>query len=68
MHAAWPFTFVARSEGTSYEELGRHFGGRDHTTILHAFQRAARQVETDLETCHTVRGLTERLLAAAAGL
>ena len=36
---AWPFTFVA-DLGTSYEELGRHFGGRDHTTILHAFQRA----------------------------
>lgn len=31
----------------SLEEIGGYFGGRDHTTVLHAARNIAKQVETD---------------------
>ena len=31
----------------SYEEIGRFFGGRDHTTIMHNYQRIEARVPTD---------------------
>jgi chromosomal replication initiator protein len=31
----------------SLPEIGRHFGGRDHTTVLHACAKIARMEETD---------------------
>lgn len=31
----------------SYEEIGRFFGGRDHTTIMHNYQRIDARVSTD---------------------
>lgn len=32
----------------SYPEIGRMFGGRDHTTILHAFNKIEAQMRCDL--------------------
>lgn len=31
----------------SLEEIGGYFGGRDHTTVLHAARNIAKQIETD---------------------
>jgi len=31
----------------SLPEIGRHFGGRDHTTVLHSCAKIARMEETD---------------------
>jgi chromosomal replication initiator protein len=31
----------------SLPEIGRHFGGRDHTTVLHSCTKIARMEETD---------------------
>ena len=31
--------------GASYPEIGAQFGGRDHTTVIHAY----RKVETNLD-------------------
>lgn len=40
--------FVAKSVTTkSLPEIGRHFGGRDHTTILHGIRKIAGMVEAD---------------------
>jgi chromosomal replication initiator protein len=36
-----------RLTGASYETVGRHFGGRDHSTVMHACRRVAEQVKTD---------------------
>jgi chromosomal replication initiator protein len=41
--------------------LGASFGGRDHSTVLHACKRAADRLGTDPDAYETVRALTERL-------
>ena len=46
--------------------IGRQFGGRDHTTVIHACKRAADRLATDPQEFETVRVLTERLLSSHA--
>jgi chromosomal replication initiator protein len=41
--------------------IGRAFGGRNHTTVLHACKRTAERMATDREAYDAVRRLTERL-------
>jgi chromosomal replication initiator protein len=50
-----------RMTDTSYEKIGLHFGGRDHTTVLHAFQRIASLLDSDAKTQQAIRELTEEL-------
>ncbi|HTZ65149.1 MAG TPA: chromosomal replication initiator protein DnaA [Solirubrobacteraceae bacterium] len=48
---AWPrqvAMYLARElTASSLPAIGRHFGGRDHTTVMHACRRAAARVSTD---------------------
>jgi chromosomal replication initiator protein len=38
--------FLMRSElGASYPGIGEQFGGRDHTTALHAFEKINSEIE-----------------------
>ena len=40
--------YLARElTGESLPEIGRHFGGRDHTTVLHACRRADARLAAD---------------------
>ena len=41
--------------------IGARFGGRDHTTVLHACRRTAERLAGDPEALETVRHLTDRL-------
>lgn len=41
--------------------IGRAFGGRNHTTVLHACRRATERMASDAEAYELVRGLTARL-------
>jgi chromosomal replication initiator protein len=41
--------------------IGRAFGGRNHTTVLHACKRTAERMAVDPETYETVRRLTDDL-------
>jgi chromosomal replication initiator protein len=41
--------------------IGRRFGGRNHTTVLHAHKRIARDMATDRETLDAVESLRRRL-------
>ncbi len=45
---------------SSYSEIGRHFGGRDHSTVMHACRKTESLIETDAE----VSTQWSRLLAA----
>jgi chromosomal replication initiator protein len=41
--------------------IGRAFGGRNHTTVIHACRRTAERIATDADAYDTVRRLTEDL-------
>jgi chromosomal replication initiator protein len=47
--------------GYSFEEIGGHLGGRDHTTILHGFRQIKKKSESDPQVGQQVRAV-EKLL------
>ena len=62
---AWPrqvAMYLARElTGESLPAIGRHFGGRDHTTVLHACRRASARIATDDDARRSVEKLCETL-------
>jgi chromosomal replication initiator protein len=45
----------------SYPEIGRQFGGKDHTTIIHACRQVAKARETDTALQTTIETLKEKI-------
>ncbi len=45
--------------GLSFPEIGEHFGGRDHTTILHAYEKIKKDVKKDPKT----KSLVDKLVS-----
>lgn len=45
----------------SLEEIGGHFGGRDHTTVLHAYRTIDKLCDNDEGTRSTINGLVTSL-------
>jgi len=66
---AWPrqlAMYLARElTAESLPAIGREFGGRDHTTVLHAWRRTRARLETDEDTKAAVDSL-RRLLDSRA--
>jgi chromosomal replication initiator protein len=62
---AWPrqvAMFLARElTSESLPAIGRQFGGRDHTTVLHACRRAAERIAADEQSRLAVEVLRSRL-------
>ncbi|GEM_PF-6924605 len=50
----------------SYPEISRRFGGRDHTTAIHAVQKYERLVESDPEVAQIIETLTIKLKGRAS--
>jgi len=46
----------------SYPEIGRQFGGKDHTTIIHACRQVAKAKESDTALQTTIATLKEQIL------
>jgi chromosomal replication initiator protein len=60
--------FIARRlTQASYAEIGRHFGNRDHSTVLHACQKYERKVQQDDQTRQLVAELTAQVAAEGGG-
>lgn len=57
-----------RNRGWSYGKIGRLLGGRDHTTIINACDRAAYDEERDPTYAAKVKELTELQVLAPKGL
>lgn len=56
--------YLMRSElSASYPSIGTLFGGRDHTTALHAFEKISKEMETDEKVREDVGILRERIYA-----
>lgn len=45
----------------SLPNIGREFGGRDHTTVLHAQEKIKKELLQDVELQKTVKELTEKI-------
>ena len=45
----------------SLPEIGRHFGGRDHTTVLHAVQKVDNLTQTDEDYQATIENLIKEI-------
>jgi chromosomal replication initiator protein len=46
----------------SFPEIGRLFGGKDHTTIMHACRQIVKIKESDSVLSQTLDGLKEKIL------
>jgi chromosomal replication initiator protein len=56
--------YLARSlTKCSLEEIGRFFGGRDHTTVLHSFRQAEREIAADPVCRRAVAELVDEIRA-----
>jgi chromosomal replication initiator protein len=54
--------YLAREHtGETLPAIGRRFGNRNHTTVMHACRRTAERMAGDPEAFDTVRRLTDRL-------
>jgi chromosomal replication initiator protein len=54
--------YLARElTGESLPAIGRHFGGRDHTTVLHAWRRTSARIATDTAAREAVENLCRAL-------
>ncbi|HEV3046665.1 MAG TPA: chromosomal replication initiator protein DnaA [Solirubrobacteraceae bacterium] len=66
---AWPrqlAMYLARElTDESLPAIGRHFGGRDHTTVMHACRRAAHRIASDPASGQAVENI-QRALALPA--
>jgi chromosomal replication initiator protein len=64
---AWPrqvAMYLARElTDATLPAIGRAFGGRNHTTVLHACRRTAARIAEDQDAYDTVRHLTAELRA-----
>jgi chromosomal replication initiator protein len=62
---AWPrqlAMYLAREvTGESLPAIGRQFGGRDHTTVLHACRRASQRIREDERAAEAVEKLCRSL-------
>lgn len=45
----------------SYPEIGRHFGGKHHTTVMHSVEKIDQLISTDRETEVVVKRLTDSI-------
>jgi chromosomal replication initiator protein len=45
----------------SLPQLGRRFGGKDHTTVLHAVRKVERLCQCDAELAHDIATLTKAI-------
>ena len=56
--------YLARQQTKhSLEEVGAHFGGRDHTTVMHAVRTISRKCKEDQELLAQIRAIESRLRA-----
>ena len=45
----------------SLPKIGEEFGGRDHTTVIHAYEKISDNLNTDENLQHTNETITKKL-------
>jgi chromosomal replication initiator protein len=52
---------VRRYTGASYPEIGEKFGGKDHSTVIHAVNKIEKLMKDDLSTKNTINSLSRSI-------
>lgn len=61
-HARHVAVFLARDlTGNSWKHIGSHFGGRDHSSVMHAYDKISELMITDKELASSIRHLKGNL-------
>ncbi|MOA53025.1 Chromosomal replication initiator protein DnaA [compost metagenome] len=45
----------------SLPKIGDAFGGRDHTTVIHAHEKISQQIKTDQDLYKVINNITEKI-------
>jgi len=45
----------------SLPKIGKKFGGRDHTTIIHGYEKISKEMKTDIELTQTINELEKKI-------
>jgi chromosomal replication initiator protein len=54
--------YIARQlTSCSYPEIGEKFGGKDHSTIIHAIKKIDKKIEEDMQLSSTINSLRQTL-------
>jgi chromosomal replication initiator protein len=57
--------YVARQAGYSFPQIAEYFGGRDHSTVMHACEKVAAQAGTTPEVLLLLRELQPTIARAS---
>ena len=52
---------IREMTGASFQQIGQHFGGRDHTTVIHACKKVAAHQDTDMTMRNALQEIQRRL-------
>jgi chromosomal replication initiator protein len=64
VHARQVGMYVCRElTDLSYPQIGKEFGGRDHTTVIHAYEKVSTRMKERRKTYEDVTSLIQQLLA-----
>ena len=63
VHARQVGMYVCREfTDLSYPQIGKHFGGRDHTTVIHAYEKVSALMKERRKTYEDVSSLIQQIL------
>ena len=64
VHARQVGMYVCRElTDLSYPQIGKEFGGRDHTTVIHAYEKVSTRMKEKRKTYEDVTSLIQQLLS-----
>jgi chromosomal replication initiator protein len=64
VHARQVGMYVCRElTDLSYPQIGKEFGGRDHTTVIHAYEKVSSRMTDRRKTYEDVTALIQQILA-----
>ena len=66
VHARQVGMYVCRElTDLSYPQIGKEFGGRDHTTVIHAYDKISNLMQERRKTYEDVTELIQQILSGA---
>ena len=52
---------IRRMSNYSYADIGKEFGGRDHTTVMHSIEQVEQRMNKDAAFAETVKAITSNI-------